>query len=220
MTKTIEELSARELARHAFNVFLFVGRHTTGMRLTYRALELDDREPLAIRCLSDLLDGEGTEILSAIALEYGLAPSTGISGPAWSELDDLRFLSKWTWKFSTHKSGNPHLAGDAFKIRQDFDVDHAKYQAWLEDFLGTDSLESGFRRVHTFAGAVGGLLTPVDSSAPKGAAYTVRPEQFTQGPEYKSWLKESSTELDALEAKRQMNADRPPAKPKSRWKLW
>lgn len=189
-----------------------------GMRLAYLALELNAKEPLGLRCLSDLFDNEGTEILSAIVLEYALAPSTGLPEPVWRELDDLRFLAKWSWKFSRHKTGNPHLSGEAFKVRSDFEVDEDKYQAWLADFLGSDTLNEGFKRAHTFAGAVCGLLIPKDSSTVMGAVYTVSAEQFIQGPEHALWLKTDTSEFDALESARQEKAR--PKRGKSKWKFW
>ena len=101
----IKELNASQLARHAFNVFLFSGRHVTGAKLIYRALALDPRNAEALRCLSDLLDAEGTEVFSAVVLEYALDEGTGISGEGRDVLDNLRFLAIWSWGFSSHKSG-------------------------------------------------------------------------------------------------------------------
>lgn len=188
-----------------------------GMRLAYRALELDAKDALGLRCLSDLFDGNGTEILSAIVLEYALAPTTGLPATAQCELDDLRFLAKWTWGFSRHKSGDSNLSGDTFKIRTDFMVDDIKYQAWIAEFIGRDTLDFAFKRAHAFAGAVSGLLTPVDQSASVGAVYTVRPSQFVQGSEYVAWLQEDTNEFDALELARQNHAV---TNKKNIWKFW
>ena len=58
MKEIISQLNADQLARHAFNIFLYHNRHVVGARLIFRALELDCREPTALRCLSDILDAE------------------------------------------------------------------------------------------------------------------------------------------------------------------
>src|SRR2546428_4925356 len=75
----IKDLSASQLARHASNVFLFQGRHVIGGRLLYHALVLNPREGEALHGLSDFHDHEGTQELSAVVMEEGLAPETGPS---------------------------------------------------------------------------------------------------------------------------------------------
>lgn len=114
----IEDLSAQQVARHAFNVFLFSGRHQTGAKLIYHALRLDQTSAEALRCLSDLMDADGTQVFSGVVLEYALSESTGITGEDRRVLDDLRFMAKWSWGFARHKSGNPHLGQEAFADRR------------------------------------------------------------------------------------------------------
>src|SRR2546422_5783189 len=77
----IKDLSASQLARHASNVFLFQGRHVIGGRLLYHALVLNPREGEALHGLSDFHDHEGTQELSAVGMEYALAPGTRPFGP-------------------------------------------------------------------------------------------------------------------------------------------
>ena len=159
MTATIGQLNANQLARHAFNVFLYGSRHVVGARLIYRALELDPCEPGALRCLSDLLDSEGTEHLSGVTLEYALDPSTGVQGEERKELDDLRFLAIWSWGFSRHRSGEPHLSQETFRDRSAFLVDEEGYAAFLASVTGSDaSLEYGFQAARTLCGAMAGFL--------------------------------------------------------------
>src|SRR5437870_2472118 len=111
----IADLSAAELGRHAFNVFLFAGRHQTGARLIYHALSKNSYKPLALRCLSDLLDTEGTEVFSGAVLEYALTSDSPLNAEERTELDDLRFLAIWSWGFSRHKSGQAFLPQEAFQ---------------------------------------------------------------------------------------------------------
>jgi hypothetical protein len=200
----ISQLTAQQLARHAFNVFLFSGRHVTGARLIYHSLTLDRYEPEAIRCLSDLLDNDGTEIFSAVALDYALAPESPISPEARQTLDDLRFVAKWSWGFSRHRSGSPHLAGEQFNNRAEFEVDEPRYQEMLQQAVRpAGSLSRAFTAAHTLSGAMGGLLshTRFGGRAPLDELF--HPERFERTNDYDVWLASATDELDALERARQ-----------------
>jgi hypothetical protein len=207
MPMIIEQLSARQVARHAFNVFLFSGRHQTGAKLVYHAVRLDPKDAEALRCLSDLLDAKGTEIFSGIVLEYALSESTGIAGEARKVLDDLRFLAKWSWGFARHRSGSPHLAGDAFKDRTAFVVEEDRYQEFLAQVVKpAGSLPNAFKAAHTLCGAMAGFLAHRELGRTADIGESLHPDRFTETPAYREWLKTSTDELDALEAARQAKA--------------
>ena len=200
--QTIGNLSAKELARHAFNVFLFAGRHQSGARLIYRALDLSPYDALALRCLSDLLDNDGTQIFSAIVLEYALADNSPISLNDRAELDYLRFFSQWSWGFAHHKSGETNLAQDAFVARSDFVLDEAAYAQFLSPILQINpSAEAGFQAAHRFCGVLAGFLAPIQDKA--GLEGCFEPNNFQTTPAYELWLQESTAEFDALEKARQ-----------------
>ncbi|HAF45803.1 MAG: hypothetical protein A2100_03515 [Sideroxydans sp. GWF2_59_14] len=217
-TSTIEHLNASQLARHAFNVFLFSGRHQTGARLIYRALELQPHNAEALRCLSDLLDSNGTEVFSGVVLEYALSEEPQFSVEERQTLDDLRFLAKWSWGFSSHTSGNPHLAQDAFADRSAFLVDDSRYQQFLDQILTrTGSLEGGFKAAHTLCGAMAGFLQHGELGGKAGVVESLHPEQFQKTEVYSQWLQSPTDELDALE-KARLEKSKPTLKP--RWKFW
>lgn len=215
---TIEHLNAAQLARHAFNVFLFSGRHETGARLIFRSLELQPHDPLALRCLSDFFDAEGTEMFSAVVLEYALSEKLALGTEDRKTLDDLLFLSKWTWGFARHSSGSPHLAQADFADRSAFTMDAAGYGEFLGHALGpAGSLEAGFRAAHTLCGAMAGLLQHRDLGGKAGFDEAYHPEQFQKSAAYDEWLRTTTEELDELEKARREKS-KPVARPW--WKFW
>lgn len=202
MANTMSELDAQQLAEYASRVFVYEGRHQEGARLIYRALELDPHHPTALRCLSDFLDIEGVQHLSAVTLVYALAPSTGLSGEARRELDDLLFFAQWTWGFSTHKSGEPSLSQEAFHDRSAFQVDTERWNAFLARATGPDqSLEDGFQAARTLCGVLAGFLNHHDQSKEIGEVF--HPERFEQTPDYGSWLQTSPQKFEELGAPHQ-----------------
>ena len=213
----IVELSASQLARHAFNVFMFAGgRHVTGARLIYHALALNPNEPQGIRCLSDFLDSDGTEVLSAISLEYALSPESLLPLEARKELDDLRFLALWTWGFSKHVSGKPHLGGDVFKKRSEFAVDQPRYQDFMQPAIRhAGSLKAGFEAAHRLVGALGGLLTHLQLGATAPITEVFYPDRYGRTSEYDLWLASDTAELDSLEVARKERTmlDKAPVRP-------
>jgi hypothetical protein len=203
MTRIVD-LTAAQLARHAFNVFLFEGRHLVGARLIYHALLLEPYEPDALRCLSDILDNDGTEALSAVVLEYALAPESPISAVAREELDDLRFVAKWGWSFSKHKEGLTAVGWEHLHDRSQFIVDEEGYQALVESYASyAGSLEKAFQGAHTLSGVMGGLLTHKELGAKSGMEDIIYPERFERTPLYDDWLQSDTEEFDALEAARE-----------------
>lgn len=215
---TIAHLNASQVARHAFNVFLFSGRHQTGARLIFRALDLQPHNPEALRCLSDLLDSNGTEVFSGVVLEYALSEVPHLGDEERQTLDDLRFLAKWSWGFSRHKSGNPHLAQDAFGDRSAFSIDDTRYRQFLDQILSrTGSLEGGFKAAHTLCGAMAGFLHHRELGGKAGIEESLHPEHFQKSDAYDQWLQSSTDELDALEKARQEKS-KPASKPW--WKVW
>lgn len=207
MTTTIDQWDAPQLARHACNVFLFWGRHQAGARLIYRALALDPHQAAALRCLSDLLDVEGTEVFAGVVLEYALEASTGLTDEERQELDDLRFFSKWTWGFARHQSGEPHLAQEAFADRSAFAVDEERYTAFLNQMLArAGSLAQGFQSALTLCGVLAGFVVHTERGDQVGIGELLHPERLQLTATYDEWLRSSTEDLDALEAERQQQA--------------
>jgi hypothetical protein len=196
---TIAQLTADQLAQHAFNIFVRQGRHRLGARLIYRALELDPRNASALRCLSDLFDHKGTKPFSAVALEYALHPSTAIAGDARDVLDNLLFFGKWSWGFSRHKTGQTALGPDDFKDRTAFRVDERKYKDYLINVLKpAKSLGNAFRSAHVLCGLIGGVVEH-HSKGDKVRIYdTYDPAKFKTNAEYAAWLRCSTDSLDAM----------------------
>lgn len=203
-TSTIANLNASQLARHAFNVFLFCGRHQTGACLIYRSLELEPQNPEALRCLSDLLDSNGTEAFSAVVLEYALREVPHLSDETRKTLDNLLFLAKWSWGFSRHNSGDPHLAQDAFADRSAFSVDDSGYREFIGQIIDrTGSLTGGFRAAHALCGVMARFLQHCEPGKDAGVEELLNPERFLKTEAYDPWLRSSAEELDALEKARQ-----------------
>ncbi len=163
------------------------------------------------------MDVEGTEVFSAVVLEYALSSSSGIAGEERQTLDDLRFLAKWSWGFSRHQSGSPHLDQGAFADRSAFEVDEDRYRDFLAQVVNpAGSLPRGFEAAHTLCGAMAGFLTHQEFGGKAGVEESVHPDRFSETPAYREWLKTSTEELDALEVERQKQTL--PRKPW--WKLW
>ncbi|MRD47546.1 hypothetical protein GHT07_09670 [Caenimonas koreensis DSM 17982] len=200
----VEQLSASELARHAFNVFLITGRQPVVGRLVYRALELNPRHPAALRYLSDFLNAPGTEPFSAVVLEYALSPAVGLDKAAHAQLNKLRFFDMWTWGYARHKSGRTQLQQDDFADQSAFDIDGAGYCALFDRVLvPAGSLHAAFTAAHTLCGAMSGLLAHPQLGAKAGLNEALHPEQFIKTNAYDAWLKSHTMELDALEEERE-----------------
>jgi hypothetical protein len=200
----IAELSVAQLARHAANVFIFQGRNLLGARLIYEAVLQGPSHPDALRCLSDFLDCQGTEGLSAAVLEYLLTLTSRLTPAQRGKLDDLRFFLKWVWGFSRHRSGATDLPGAAFEDRSQFDVAESRYRAWLANTVGpAGSLERACHAAHTLVGVIGGLLShrSLGENAPWEELF--HPDHFSHTPAYPGWLEETTEKLDELERQRQ-----------------
>jgi hypothetical protein len=195
---TIAELNADQLAEHAANLFAVQGRHRLGARLVFRALELDPRNGLALRCLSDLFDNKGTRPFSAVALEYGLRVSNDAEDSR-AALDDQLFVSKWSWGFARHKSGEKELPTEEFSDRSSFRVNERQYK----DFLGkvvqpAKSLDNALRAAHTLCGLIGGIVEHKKKGMNVRIADTYAAGQFGRTAEYGKWLETSVDSLNAL----------------------
>jgi len=200
----IKDLSASQLARHASNVFLFQGRHVIGGRLLYHALVLNPREGEALHGLSDFHDHEGTQELSAVVMEYALAPETGLSEPERTLIDATRFRAIWSWGFSRHDSGQTNLGLNDFQDRSRFRVDQDRYKAFMEPVIQLGgSHEGAFRGAHTMAGAMSGLLVHRQHGRKSSFEEIFHPDRYERTPLYEEWLREETTDLDALERSRQ-----------------
>jgi len=151
-----------------------------------------------------LLDAEDTHVFSGVVLEYALAESTGLVGEERKELDDLRFLAKWSWGFSRHKSGVPHLRQEAFADRSMFIVDDERYGEFLAQLAQpAGSVQKAFQSAHTLCGAMAGFLVHKELGGKAGFEESLHPERFERAAAYHEWLQTSTDELDALEAARQ-----------------
>lgn len=200
----IRDLTAPQLARHAFNVFLFQGKHRTGARLTYHSLALDPREPVGLRCLTDLLAESGLPGAAAAVLEFALAPETGIPEAARGDLDQQRFLCQWWWGFSRHETGLTTLSFEELQDRKRFTVDTDRWRAFVgEAVQRAGSLEAACRAAHTLLGAVAGLMAHRDLGAKASMDECVHPERFVRTPDYDAWLDEPTDPLDELEKHRE-----------------
>ncbi|MDI9224893.1 hypothetical protein [Stenotrophomonas sp. PFBMAA-4] len=196
---TFAELNAAQLATHALNIFIAEGRHIEGARVIYRALQLDPHEPDALRSLSDFHASSGTEAFSAATMEYALSGAIDLSTEERQKLEALHFLDIWTWGFARHSSGEAQLSAEAFKNRDDFEVDHAAYAA----FLGTivepaGSPQAAFQAAHRLSGLMAGFLQHASNDNPD-LDTVLRGEGFVETPEYAQWLQSSTDDLDALD---------------------
>lgn len=146
------------------------------------------------------MDTEGTEDISAVVLEYALDEHTGIAGDERNILENLLFLAKWTWGFSSHKSGRTDLSQEDFSKHAEFDFDEKSYA----DFLGgvTDpagSLVNGFRAAHTLCGTLAGFLEHDDHGTEVDVDDCFEPDKFSVTAAYGEWLDSNTAELDEME---------------------
>lgn len=159
--KQIKDLTADELAEYALYVFILSGRHQMGAALIYRCLELEPKHPAGLRNLSDFLDGKGSEMISAVVMEYLIKH---YQGPAErkKEYEDILFLSKWAWGFSKHHSGQTELGADDFVDQTQFTTDDAAYDLFLEVPLSiAGTAEKVVQGAHNLVGVyAGGLHSP------------------------------------------------------------
>lgn len=199
----IADLTPAQLARHATNVFLFEGRHIVGARLIYHALALDPHQGEAMRALSDFLDQDGTENLSAAVMEYALTPASGIDAGARPGIEECLFRSKWWWGMSKHDSGLTSLEDKDFADRSHFIPNEPRYREWLGFVLDrAGSLANAFRGAHTLVGALAGLLAHREKGKKATLEEIFQPERFARTPAYDEWLAGDTAALDELEKKR------------------
>lgn len=204
MPQTAEQLDAGQLARHASNVFIFLGRHPDWGRLIFHALELDPRHPEALRGLADFFNAPGTEVFAGIVLEYALRVAEPLDDAARKLLLDQRFLTMWSLGYSRHRSGSTQLTQADFADPSMFIVDEDGYRKYLDQVrVPSGSLEADFRAAHTLCGALSGFLAHRDGMTQVGLEQVLHPEQFEKTAAYETWLHYDVAELDALEAERQ-----------------
>ncbi len=195
----IKHLNADQLARHARNVFISGGRQKIGAALIYRCLEMDPRHVLGLRCLSDMLDTDGTEHFSAAILEYILNGAGELTADERREIDDLLFLSKWTWGFAAHVDDRGDLKREDFQDRSKFKTDEAAYQAFLKELRGqVDDDETLMRGAHVLVGVLAGIL----KSRERGNAATMDSifgdEIYDRDASYHEFMDQSTDDLDKL----------------------
>lgn len=200
----IRDLTAAQLAQHAMNVFLFMGTHRTGARLTYHALCLDPRNGIALRCLSDLLAESGFPGAAGAVLEHALDPALGLDEATRETLDQLRFMCKWWWGFSRHETGLTSLSFEELKDRKRFTVDEERWRAFVGEAVNrAGSLDEAVRAAQTLLGAVSGLLAHRELGAKASMDECVHPDRFERTADYETWLDEPTSPLDDLERQRQ-----------------
>ena len=208
MPHTAEQLDAGQLARHASNVFILLGRQPDWGRLIYRALELDPRHPEALRNLSDFFHAPGTEVFAGVVLEYALRVATPLDRAARKVLEDLRLLTVWSFGYARHRSGSTRLIQPDFADPTMFEVDEDSYRKYLDQVrVPAGSLEADFRAAHTLCGALSGFLAHRDGRTHVGLQDVLHPEQFVKTPAYDAWLHYDVVELDKLETLRQQNSE-------------
>ena len=198
------ELGADALAEHAFNLFLYQGRHALGAKLIYEALRQDPYHVLALRCLADLLEQKGTEIFSAIVLEYARMYATIVEESELDALEEILFISKWSWGFARHASGKTELSMADFADRSQFITDHERYQTFLDEiFTRTESLETGFQAAHRVCGLMAQFVEHkegIDAASQFEAIFN--PQNFVMSDAHEAWLDSYDPVLDELMLKR------------------
>ena len=189
--------------------------------MIYRALHLKPNHPGGMRCLSDFHAREGTEQFSAVTLEYALSGAFPLSDEDRETLDNLRFLDVWSWGFSKHKTGQPHLDGEAFKHRDDFVLDSASYKAFVDGLVGpSGSLEAAHQAAHRLCGVMAGFLRHSTKPSP-GLEDVIDPAQFAETDEYQTWLESSASDLEALDRSMQSRKQKTESAPlRPWWKRW
>ena len=197
---SISQLSAAQLSRHAFNVFLFLGRSSLGGRLIYHSLAINSHEPLALRCLSDFWDQPDFQSFSVIPIEYALAPNSPLIPGERNDFEKLRRFSQWTWGFSTHQSGLDQIDEQAFSDPSQFIVDEKRYRIFVQEVVDrAGSMDMAMRGIHTLTGAVSGLLIHETKGSEVMLDEIFYPERFRVSDTYMKWLGTPTKELDKLE---------------------
>lgn len=221
---TFAQLTADQLAERALNIYQTQGRQVEGGRLLYRALELDPKHPIALRCLVDFLAHQGTEPFAASVLEYALSPACILTTEEQKTLDDLRFIYMWSWRFSQHKLSDAQLQRDAFAKREDFSVDHARYEAFVNSVVShAGSLEGAYQAALTLCGSAVHFLRHTTSTAP-GIDDCFNHTEFSTTQVYEEWLItdiEATQQASTMNGKPVSSAQQPPsALKKPWWKVW
>jgi hypothetical protein len=95
--------------------------------------------------LSDFLDIEGGQALSAVVLEYGCSPEARLSAESRAVLEEARFHALWSWGLYCHVSGNPTFSDADFADRSQFILDNDRYQAFIAPVVRGGALGHAFR---------------------------------------------------------------------------
>ena len=199
----VRELTSAQLARYAHLVFVFEGRHINGARLIYHALATTPTCGDAMAALSDFLDQEGTESLSACVMEWGLRPWSEVDADARRALEDRRFRSQWWWGFARHDSGLTTLEAKDFENRSHFILDQPRYDTFVAEMVErAGSLEAAFLTGHTLVGALGGLLEHRQLGRKAPMSELSHPDRFTRTAAYDAWLESPTAPYEELERKR------------------
>ena len=197
--KTIKDLSADELADYAFHVFLHSGRHAMGAGLIYRCLELDQYHPLGLRCLSDFLDWNGSESVSALVLEYLIDNNLAKTQESQAELERLLFTCKWVWGFSKHKSGDTQLSGTEFENEDDFAIDLKGYAQFKQStFNMAGTWEGVLKGAHNLIGVYGGVAHSPSLTETHTPVDMLGITDFTAKPEYTEFLGLDTSQLEQV----------------------
>lgn len=201
--QTIGELSAEELVRYAFNVFLYQGRTQTGARLIYQALTKDPSNADALRSLFDYLNVEGTEKLAATVLEYGLSPHGAQDEAGKKQLANHLYAALWLWGLAKD-APLPSGEGNSELYRPtEFVLNEEGYRAFIEPIIEqSGSLEKAFKGAHNLLGIAGNLIQHRKQAAPD-MDELYHTERFIPTNDYEHWLRSTTEELDEMEAARQ-----------------
>lgn len=200
MTQTIQDLTADELAEYALYVFILSGRNQMGAALIYRCLELEPYHSAGLRNLSDFLDGQGSEMLSAVVMEYLIGH---YQGPAErkKEYEDILFLSKWVWGFSKQRSGQTQLSADDFDDKTQFESDEAAYNLFLETPVSiAGSPERVIHGARNLLGVYGGVLRSPSLIETHKPIDILLLDDFEKTPQYDTFLQMDTQKLQEAKA--------------------
>ena len=200
-SKKVKDLNADELADYAFYLFIHTGRHAIGAGLIYRCIELDQNNPLGLRCLSDFLDWRGSESISALILEYLIQNKLSKTPENQKEIERLLFTCKWVWGFSKHKSGKTQLSGDEFDDEDAFEVNTAGYNDFKQSTFETvGDWDTFLKGAHNLIGCYAGVVSSPTLKETDSPVNTIRINDFSTNSEYVEFLENDTMQFERIKA--------------------
>ena len=195
----IKDLNADELADYAFHVFLYSGRHAMGAGLIYRCIELEQNNPMGLRCLSDFLDWRGSESMSALILEYIIQNKLPRTPKDEKDIERLLFTCKWAWGFSKHKSGKTQLSGNEFENVNAFEIDEKGYTEFKKiTFETVGTWENLLKAAHNLIGIYAGVVYSPTLKETDTFIETIQKSDFSVKDNYKRFLEQDTLQLERI----------------------